>query len=110
MVRVPMSAAASALFRALLARTAVSRNRIFLTEFRSTDWQSFVFAGERHIIALRIVGADADQAAARLVVGLGDAEFDIPGHIVADIAVSQPPRRGVDGSIDVELEALTIAE
>jgi hypothetical protein len=105
-----MSAAASALFRALLARAAVSRNRIFLTEFRSTDWQSLVFTGERHVIALRIVGADADQALDRLTVGRADAEFDIPGHVVADIAVSRPPRRDADGAIDVELEALTIAE
>jgi len=110
MVRVPMSAAASALFRALLARADINRNRIFLTEFRSTDWQSLVFTGERHIIALRIVGSDADRALDRLTAGLSDVEFDIPGHVVADIAVSQPPCRGADGSIDVELEALTIAE
>jgi len=105
-----MSMVASALFRALLGRAAVSRNRIFLTEFRSTDWHSLVFAGERHIIALRIVGPDADQAIDRLTCDLEDAEFEIPGHVVADIAVSDPPRRRADGSVEVELEALTIAE
>jgi hypothetical protein len=110
MVRVPMSVAASALFRALLGRAAVSRDRIFLTAFHSTDWQSLVFTGERHTIALRIVGPDADQAIHRLTCDLADAEFEIPGYVVADIAVSDPPRRCADGSIEVELEALTIGE
>ena len=110
MVRVPLSLAASALFRALLSRAAVDRDRIFLSEFQSTDWQSLIFTGERHVIALRIVGHGAEDVVDRLTSGLADAEFEIPGHIVADIAVSQPPRHGADGSIEVELEALTIAE
>ena len=39
-----------------------------------------------------------------------EAEFDIPGHIVADISAPQKPRRNLDGSISVRIEALTIAE
>lgn len=110
MVSVPMSVAASVLFRALLARAGVNRDRILLSEFQSTDWQSLTFTGERHVIALRILEPDAKGALDRLTCNLQDAEFDIPGHIVADIALAHPPRRGADGSIEVELEALTIAE
>lgn len=110
MMRIAMSVAAAGLFRALLARAGVSRDRILLTEFRSVEWQSLTFVGERHLIALRLVGPDSDEILSRLTTGLEDAELAIPGHIVADIALVGPPRPEVDGAIAVDLEALTIAE
>ena len=110
MMKIAMSAAASGLMRALLARAAVPRDRILLTEFRSVDWQSLTFIGERHHMRLRIPGPDCDAVASRLTSGIEDAEFAIPGHIVADIALAGAPERGEDGSITVTLEALTIAE
>jgi hypothetical protein len=42
--------------------------------------------------------------------GLQDAEFSIPGMIVADIAVAGTPRRAFDGSTEVMIEALTISD
>jgi hypothetical protein len=105
-----MSAAAAGLLRALLARAAVERDRILLTELRSTDWQSLTFIGERHWLQLRVSGPDAVDVAHRIAAGIEDAEFRIAGHIVADILVAGPPRRDRDGSILVELEALTIVE
>lgn len=105
-----MSTAASGLLRALLARADVPRDRILLIDWDSQDWQSLTFTGERHVIVLRIVGVDAECATRRLIHDLKDAEFEIPGHIVADIALTHPPRRSLDGSFEVELEALTIAE
>jgi hypothetical protein len=41
--------------------------------------------------------------------GLEDAEFSIPGHFVADIAVMDTPQRVADGSISLTIEALTIS-
>ena len=110
MMRMPLSEAASALLRALLARAGVSRDRILLSEFRSTDWQSLTFIGERHLIHLRIPGPDADAIVRRMTADLEDVEFAIPGHVVADIVLAAPVRRDSDGSISVELEALTLAE
>ena len=46
----------------------------------------------------------------RVVQGLSDAEFSIPGHVVADITVAEAPRTEADGSIVLEIEALTIVE
>ena len=83
MMAIPMSAAASGLLRAMLNRAKVPRDRILLTEFRSTDWQSLTFVGERHEIRLRIPGPAPDDAGLRLVSGIGEAEFSISGHIVA---------------------------
>ena len=110
MMKMAMSQAASGLLRSLLARADVDRDRILLTEFRSVDWQSLTFTGERHHIELRVPGAGAEAVIQRLTGGLEDAEFGIPGQILADIVVMEPPRRAADGSITLTIEALTIAE
>lgn len=110
MMKLALSPAAASLLRALLARGGIDRDRILLTEFRSIDWQSLTFIGERHQMLLRVPGPDADDLVARLIVGLADAEFSISGQIVADIGLEQPPTRNSDGSITVMVEALTIAE
>ena len=46
----------------------------------------------------------------RLVEVLEDADFFIPGQIVADIALARPPVDQPDGAIMLEIEALTVAE
>jgi hypothetical protein len=42
--------------------------------------------------------------------GLEDAEFSIPGQIVADVTVFGKPVREPDGSTSITIEALTIGE
>jgi hypothetical protein len=42
--------------------------------------------------------------------GLEDAEFSIPGVIVADIALLGEPERALDGSTIVTVEALTVGD
>lgn len=110
MMRLAMSPAAAGLLRSLLRRAGVERDRILLTEFRSTDWQSLTFIGEQHKIRLRIPGPGSADVAARLVNGIEDADMAIPGHVVADIALASEPERQPDGSTLVELEALTVEE
>ena len=105
----PLSRAASGLFRALLHRVEEARHRILLIEASSVDWQSLTFTGERHQIALRITGPGAGAVLAAPVEGLADAEFEIAGHIVADIA-ALPAVVAPDGSVSVRIEALTLAQ
>lgn len=109
MNRLPMSAAASALLRALAARSRAPRDRILLSDVRSVDWQSLTFTGERHEIELRIPGPNSREVVDRMCDRLGDAEFSIPGVIVADIGVAEGPALALDGSTTVKIEALTIA-
>jgi hypothetical protein len=59
---------------------------------------------------LRIPGPEADRIVGRLVAGLQDAEFAIPGQIVADIGLERPAETHADGSIGLFIEALTICE
>jgi hypothetical protein len=110
MNRVAMSSAASGLLRALIARAGVPRDRILLTEVRSTDWQSLTFVGQRHELHLRIPGPDSASIVHRMCEGLEDAEFGIPGQIVADIALLGRPGCGSDGSTSITIEALTVAD
>jgi hypothetical protein len=110
MNRIAMSAAASALLRALIARACVPRDRILLTDVQTIDWQSLTFVGERHQFHLRVPGGDSSAVVERMCGGLEDAEFSISGQIVADIAVVGEPIRATDGSITLTIEALTVAE
>jgi hypothetical protein len=41
--------------------------------------------------------------------GLEEAEFSIPGHFVADIALLGTPQAAADGSTSLTIEALTIS-
>lgn len=59
---------------------------------------------------LRLPGPNSDLLARRISDGLADAEFSIPGQIVADIGLERPPSHNRDGSITLHIEALTIAE
>lgn len=110
MMKISMSPASAGLLRALFARACVDRDRILLTEFRSTDWQSLTFCGERHHYSLRLPAPGAEEFCRRVIHDLGDAEFSIPGHVVVDVAAAREPRSEADGSITVEIEALTVAE
>jgi len=76
--RIPLSPAAIALLRLFTQRAGVPRERMLLGEWRSVDWQSLTFIGERHEIALRIAAPDSAAAASRLIDGIADAEFDLP--------------------------------
>ena len=110
MMKLALSPAAAGLLRALLGRAGVDRDRILLSEFRSTDWQSLTFMGERHEMELRVPGPNADEIVDRLAAGLADAEFAIPGQIVADIGFERPPSRNPDGSFSLFIEALTVSD
>jgi hypothetical protein len=107
--RAPLSAAAALLLRSLLLRSGLGQDRIFLSKFRSVDWQSLTFTGERHEIGLRLLGPGAEDALDRLRDGLGDAEWELNGHVVADILIVATHASG-DGSIDLDLEALTLSD
>lgn len=110
MMKIAMSPAASALLRALIARSGAERNRILLTDVHSRDWQSLTFTGERHHFALRVTGRDSKEAVGRMCAGLQEAEFSIPGVLVADIGVVGDPQRAPDGATELMIEALTVAE
>lgn len=109
-MHIAMSPAAAGLLRALLARATIDRNRILLTEFRSVDWQSLTFIGERHEFRLRVPGPRSRCILAQILAGLDEAELAIPGHLLADIAPVGEPAEHADGSLTIAIEALTVVQ
>lgn len=69
------------------------------------SWASATFAGARHRLEVRLPSAAAVDA---FEAGLGEAEFSLRGHLLADIAVAG--RREVGAGMMLEVEALTIEE
>lgn len=77
---------------------------------KSVDWQSLTMSGERHQLQLRVPGPRAQMIVEQMCAGLEEAEFSIPGIIVADIALASQLKHGLDGSIGLDIEALTISD
>jgi hypothetical protein len=72
----------------------------------SDRWQSLLFDGGRHHIALRLDGDRVEEAIGLLRDEAAAPDLIIPGHLLVDISIT-----GVDRSLGgalVRLEALTI--
>ena len=77
-------------------------------EVWSRHWASVTFTGARHEIAFRIEGAGAEAAAERFLSSLEAREFDLRGHIVADISLTA--RETGAGEVRIRLEVLTVED
>ena len=83
--------------RDALMELAAGRPRI--GSHRETAWASITFAGTRHRLELAFEGIEAVAAGETFIAELPEHEFAIPGHLVADAAVTEvdhrldPPRR-----------------
>lgn len=95
--------------RALVARLGERAGREPVVEhLRSTPWSSVTFAGARHRLTLRLDGEGAGDALARMCEHLDYAEFDLPGHILADIELVEC--ECAEGLARAVIEALTVKE
>lgn len=74
----------------------------------SRPWNSALFQGRRHVILMHISGADAAARRAHFTHDLGEVEWTLPGHFVADIIVDD--HRADSHGEWLELSALTIED
>lgn len=75
-------------------------------EIVSADWDrwaSATFTGARHHLSLSTFPCPAAEA---WLAGLREAEFDLPGHLVADLAVTAIQRTAK--CVTADLEILTV--
>lgn len=100
--------AASAFLRAIHAALAAFGGRFTLHELVTRGWASVTFSGARHRIAFSLDGEGAGEAADGLIGSLREAEFDLRGHILADIALAGE-ERSAEG-VRLTLEALTVED
>ena len=102
-----MNDATTAFLRSIRANFV--KFRMTVEEIRSRSWASATFAGARHELTFRIDGEGAAAAADAFLQNLGTAEFDLRGHILADIALVSEER--IDGGpVRISLEALTVED
>jgi hypothetical protein len=79
-------------------------------EIRSRSWASATFAGARHELSFRLEGEGAGAAADAFLATLTAAEFDLRGHILADIALVSEARSDDGNVVRISLEALTVED
>lgn len=101
-----MTPAGAELERAIRDALVPFRASTEVEELVSRPWASITFSGERHRLVLRLGGDCAAAAANAFLDGLAEREFQLRGHIVADIAVVGDVREG--DSVRLSLEALTV--
>jgi hypothetical protein len=94
--------------RLLTRITARAGEHAVIVQSASRPWSSALFEGRRHIIVLRIEGSDARERAAAFAADVGEAEWTLSGHFVADITVDARWRD--EGAEVLELSALTIED
>jgi hypothetical protein len=95
--------------RALRAGFAALGAAIVFESLNSRPWASITFAGERHRVTLCLPGPGAEAAAEAFLDGLGEREFTLRGHILADI--EEAGMEGdEDGQVRLTLEALTLED
>lgn len=75
-----------------------------LADSRSERWFSATFEGTRHRYGFRLAQESDHAALAQLQAEICEADFALPGHIVADIALVPGDESG-DG---FTIEALTV--
>lgn len=74
----------------------------------SRPWASALFQGRRHDIMLHLGGPDPTGRRIRFAAGLGEAEWTLDGHFVADITLDET---GIDDDgVWLDLSALTIED
>lgn len=106
---------------AQLVELAGANSSVIATSTR--PWASATFVGAQHRIILRMTGSDRQTSAKLFVEQLPEAEFSIPGHIVADACLDEwhvgvqgdescpePNAQEPETAITLQLSVLTIEE
>ena len=93
----------------LSAVLALGEGHAELLRHGERPWASVTFSGTRHTIALAFAGLPAIAAAERLIAALPDHEFTLPGHLVADAAITAVEQTTLpEPRLTVELELLLL--
>lgn len=83
--RAPTDAEREAIEGAVLA---LASNQAEIRDLAFRPWASITFVGSRVKMTVRFHGAEAVVAGEQFIAFLPEHEFDIPGQIVADAAVT----------------------
>ncbi len=79
-----------------------------LEEIHSRRWASVTFQGARHALLFRLEGEGAEEAAGRSLPAPHARNFELRGHLLADVSLVSEERR--PGFARIRLDALTVEE
>jgi hypothetical protein len=102
--------AATALLRALGGHFSAFGGVFRIDELTSRCWASVTFSGARHKVAFSLEGEGAGAAADAFVARMTEIEFDLRGHILADLVLSGDERSAGGGRVRLRIEALTVED
>jgi hypothetical protein len=86
----------------------VSSGQAALVDSAVSPWASMTFSGDRHSFDIALNSADVEHSADQLASMLNEEDFDLPGELVADFAITSQSQ-ALDGSPLFRIEALTVA-
>ncbi len=89
---------------------ALAKGQATIVSHDEKSWASITFAGTRHRLELVFEGAEAIEAAELFIAFLPEHEFDIPGQLVADAAVTAVDHRLEPPRLQVNVELLLLEE
>ncbi|ODP36698.1 hypothetical protein [Sphingomonas turrisvirgatae] len=95
--------AATLLERALIRAAACSDLALTVEATDWTRWASATFTGARHDL---VVSAPSSAATSAWLDRLGEHEFRLPGHLVAELAIVRSHR--ADDRTTATIEVLTV--
>jgi hypothetical protein len=85
-------------------------NQAAILAHHEQPWASVTFAGARHRLELLFDGAAAVAAGELFIAFLPEHEFGLPGHLVADAAVTEVDHRRDPPRLQVTCEILLLEE
>ena len=95
------------LARAIIVNFMNFSGELTVEKLQSHGWASVTFSGARHRIRLRLEGPGAGAEADAFLAGLSEREFELRGHLLADIFLVSEKR---GEAVRLDLEALTVEE
>jgi hypothetical protein len=101
---------ATAFLRALRASFAGFAGVFRIEELVSRTWASVTFSGARHRVSFTIEGPGAGTAADAFVSCIGETQFDLRDHILADLSLAGDERSEDAERVRISLEALTVED
>lgn len=95
---------------ALVDAIGVNFVNFAVEKIRSRSWVSVTFSGVRHELTFTAQGEGAEAAADLFLEGLEQREFDLRGHLLADISLVSRTLDPAGPLVRISLEALTFEE
>lgn len=88
----------------------LARGKATILSHREKSWASVTFAGARHRLELVFEGGEAVEVGEMFIAFLPEHQFDIPGQLVADAAVTAVAHELQPARMQVSCELLLLDE